>query len=230
MNNQPAEKSEMRDPDTLQVHSIFPTMQGEGPFVGQPCIFVRLAGCNLQCPMCDTDYTSVRRDMTVLEIAREIASYTTYPLVVITGGEPFRQDLGGLVGYLQSIGKKVQIETNGTLYGDFLEHPQPDLTIVCSPKAGSINKKLAPHIAALKYVVCHDSVDQEDGLPLLALAHSASPKVARPPKGFTGPVYVQPADSDNDRENQKHLKVAIASCMSHGYTLCLQTHKIIGMD
>ena len=38
----------------LDVHSIFHTIQGEGPYCGHPAVFIRLAGCNLQCPGCDT--------------------------------------------------------------------------------------------------------------------------------------------------------------------------------
>ena len=52
---------------SLQVNSIFYTIQGEGPFAGRPAIFIRLAGCNLQCPGCDTEYTK-RQTMTVDEI------------------------------------------------------------------------------------------------------------------------------------------------------------------
>ena len=57
INSQAIEKSAHYTTRSYDVHSIFPTIQGEGPFVGQPAIFIRLAGCNLQCPACDTDYT-----------------------------------------------------------------------------------------------------------------------------------------------------------------------------
>src|SRR3954467_9071958 len=46
------------DGNSLSIHSIFYTLQGEGPYSGCPAVFMRLAGCNLQCPGCDTDYTS----------------------------------------------------------------------------------------------------------------------------------------------------------------------------
>ena len=86
----------------LQVHSIFHTIQGEGPFAGTPAVFIRLAGCNLKCPGCDTEYTSKRKEMTVAQILDaiyEVSSITT-KLVVITGGEPFRQDLTRLLNAL----------------------------------------------------------------------------------------------------------------------------------
>ena len=57
-NTQPAEKQVKSSGLILAINSIFYTIQGEGPFAGSPAVFVRLAGCNLQCPMCDTEYTS----------------------------------------------------------------------------------------------------------------------------------------------------------------------------
>ena len=50
INIQPIEKRELSTDGSVQVHSIFYTLQGEGPFAGQPAVFVRLAGFNLQCP------------------------------------------------------------------------------------------------------------------------------------------------------------------------------------
>ena len=124
----------------------------------------------------------------------------------------------------------VQIETNGTLFPEFLNEPSFQSSVICSPKTGSINPKLIPHIDALKYVIDHNNVHSEDGLPKQALGHPASPRLARPPIDFQGRVYVQPVDSGDAEENKKHLKATIDSCMIYGYTLGLQLHKIIGME
>ena len=70
-NSQPIEKRS-RDADVLEVHSIFYTLQGEGPFCGSPAIFIRLAGCNLQCPGCDTDYTSKREHLSPETIVKRL--------------------------------------------------------------------------------------------------------------------------------------------------------------
>lgn len=216
----------------LEVHSIFNTVQGEGPYAGEPAVFVRLAGCNLQCPMCDTDYTSGRMTMTDHAILAEInAMRKGSSLVVITGGEPFRQPIGDLVRFLVCVGNlRVQIETNGTLYDENLPYSWEEVTIVCSPKTGRINKNLLPYIDAFKYVLDHKAVDVIDGLPIRALDHPAHPKLARPPKGFQGTVYVQPIDKEDSDEYQKDLHACIKTCMQHGYTLCLQLHKYIGLD
>ena len=105
----------------------------------------------------------------------------------------------------------------------------PWLTIVCSPKAGKVNKNLERHIKAYKYVLHADSVDPSDGLPILALGHSAAPRVARPPAHFTGDIFVQPIDVQDPVENHRHMLATVATVAEYGYRLCLQIHKIIGV-
>jgi 7-carboxy-7-deazaguanine synthase len=234
-NVQPIEKQVPVGADSpagLDMHSIFPTIQGEGPFAGQPAVFLRLAGCNLQCPLCDTEYTQGRSRMSVpviYDCILEHAEFTYHPLIVITGGEPFRQDIGPLVSFLVAKGLRVQIETNGTLYREIPRVPHY-VTVVCSPKAGKINSDLLRRIDYFKYVVKAGDVDLEDGLPIHALDHSVSRRVARPPMGFDQTrVYIQPADTQDAAENHAHLQTAIRSARQFGYTLCLQTHKIINL-
>lgn len=247
-NMQPPEKAAEGNPGEIDVHSIFYTIQGEGPLVGVPAVFVRLAGCNLQCPGCDTDYTNGRHTMSFASIVEGIADVSApqrsprtldYPLVVISGGEPFRQRVVfGLIAHLINHGHRVQVETNGTLgpTTPTQEHAlrawtrRKQLLIVCSPKAGRINRELQPYICAYKYVLNADSVNADDGLPILALDHPAAPYVARPPLGSDVPVYVQPMDSRDPYKDKANLHATIESCMRYGYTLCLQTHKIIGLE
>ena len=81
----------------------------------------------------------------------------------------------------------------------------------------------------LATLMAHDSVDS-DGLPLLALDHSASPRVARPPEGFRGVIYLQPCDDKDDVVNQANLRACVNSVMLHPYALQLQVHKIIGAE
>ncbi len=100
MNTQPIHKLDLSKEGTLDVHSLFYTIQGEGPHCGKPAIFVRLYGCNLQCPGCDTDYTSTKKPMSVAVLRAAIDALkedeqpdAPKPIVVITGGEPFRQNI-----------------------------------------------------------------------------------------------------------------------------------------
>lgn len=237
MNTQPIQKPTTNVAGNLDVHSVFYTIQGEGPFCGQPAVFVRLWGCNLQCPGCDTEYTSIRETLSPAVLADIVSARNrAATLVVITGGEPLRQNLTPFVLQLLKTGYRVQIETNGTL-----PLPQPlegwvsrnvedkvSCFVVCSPKAGKVNKALQPFIVAYKYVGGTDLM--EDGLPRTALEHTAKPHLARPHEGFEGTVYLQPVDAHNKHQNLMNLRACVASVLEHGYTLQLQTHKLIGVE
>lgn len=225
--------------EELQVHSIFKTIQGEGPFSGTPCVFIRLAGCNLQCPNCDTDYTSTRTDMFVAEICSRVAfeQIRNSNLVVITGGEPFRQNIEELIIQLVAMGFYVQVETNGTI-------PLPETDwkwnlntserdgryLVCSPKTPKIHPSIQENACALKYVLSTNGMDYYDGLPIIVLELLHNKKVARPDKDlFKGLVYLQPEDSKNEAITAANLLACVDSCLKHGYILNLQIHKIIGV-
>lgn len=230
----PEKRRQFDNGSSLDVHSVFYTIQGEGPFTGQPCVFLRLAGCNLQCPSCDTEYTDKRMMMDVDSLAGLL--FASFPLfiknrlVVITGGEPFRQNLSPLIALLNSHDVHVQIETNGTLpVSANFDCLGDNFTIVCSPKAGKVHYSLYPFIDAYKYVLSYDSMDL-DGLPIRALNHSAAPRVARPHEGFKGPIYLQPMDSKNEEENAINLRAVKRSCLQNGYLLQLQLHKLIGVE
>lgn len=231
INIQPIQKIDLQADHSLQIHGIFPTIQGEGPLTGHPATFIRFAGCNLRCPGCDTVYTGPTvRKMSPEAILAEVRKLHPGPrLVVITGGEPFRQSLGLLTQLLEDEGYQIQIETNGTL-------PVPagiaaSTWIVVSPKTGRVHQSVADVAVAWKYVLSEDSVSEDDGLPLLALHHTAAPRVARPPTGFPiGAIYVQPFDCGDEWGNGGNLKACIASCLKHGYTLQLQLHKILGIE
>jgi 7-carboxy-7-deazaguanine synthase len=233
MNKQPIEKRASRT-DALDVHSVFYTIQGEGPFCGTPAVFVRLAGCNLQCPGCDTEYTEGRQTVDVRLLVQSVQELMPFGLVVITGGEPFRQELGWFMSLLRTSGYYVQVETNGTLPPptNFVFSKTPDarngLYIVCSPKTGKVNPEIWEQACAVKYVIEFDDV-HEDGLPAHALRHSANPIVARPPRWWEGPTYLQPMDSKDEVQNAANLGTAVASCLKHGYILQLQIHKLIGV-
>lgn len=243
-NQQLPEKRENGDGHRLQVNSVFHTIQGEGPFAGTPAVFVRLAGCNLQCPLCDTEYT-LRGGYNVPDLVDSVNEARPYwpsgrphdrtpyrvptNLVVITGGEPFRQPIGLFIKALMDEGYRVQVETNGTLYQPCVNYTHPMLTIVCSPKAGNVNRELLPWIDAWKYVATADSLDPADGLPTHALEHPNGGKLFRPPLGHPAPVFLQPVDEQHQEQNELNTEAVVRSCLEHGHRLCLQLHKIIGV-
>lgn len=241
MNNQPIEKREHRQDGLLAVHSIFQTIQGEGPFCGTPCVFIRLAGCNLQCPACDTDYTSRRDLLSPRDILFKVQKKRSSGLIVLTGGEPFRQDVSWLFDTLCAAGYYIQVESNGTLPPPHCHPGAPwnyrshrrtlndrnGVYIVCSPKTGKVHDRILENACALKYVVRRGMIEA-DGLPSSALDHTGRP--ARPPEGWDRPIYVQPIDVGNVLDNDLHTIAAVDSCMEHGYTLQLQIHKLLGVE
>lgn len=221
-----------------RVHSMFLTIQGEGPFSGDSAVFVRLEGCNLQCPGCDTDYTGGARaqGLTAAEIAHkveELIGVTKTTLVVLTGGEPFRQDLADLVRELMRAEYRVQIETNGTMApsDDFKEMfaEKFGVAIVISPKAHYVDEWLQSHAIAYKYVLSYDSLAPEDGLPITVLGRK-SLQVARPPKHIPH-IFVQPADIPDDTvATELNHRACVSSATLHGYRLQLQIHKHLGVE
>lgn len=245
LNDQAIEKREYRIDGNIDVHSIFYTIQGEGPFCGTPAIFVRLAGCNLQCPACDTEYTKGRKMMGPRAIVAEVneiwraEKWRPGCLVVITGGEPFRQDLSELLKFLEFAGYYVQIETNGTLPPSSHQYnlnisERNGTYIVCSPKTGRVHPEIWKAACCAKYVLEAGNMRESDGLPLTALMHTANPHVARPPEWWANetnrPIYLQPMDAKNTAENARNVMAVRDSCMKHGYILQLQIHKIIGVE
>jgi 7-carboxy-7-deazaguanine synthase len=253
INTQAMRKREVNPNGDLEIHSIFLTIQGEGPYAGCPAVFIRLAGCNLQCPGCDTEYTRGSAIEPVESIVTRVAMVRSapngplvLPLVVITGGEPFRQNIIPLIRSLKMVGYQVQVETNGTLgFMDSVKADMaakrrvaqaPDFDIVVSPKAGKVHEDLHSRIIAYKYVVNAGEVDAKDGLPTSVLGLPGRP--ARPHNHYRGPIYVQAADEsvgENEplmkgRKNLENQAVAIESCMRFGYTLGMQLHKIIDLE
>ncbi len=102
---------------TLEVTEIFHSIQGESTLAGRPCVFVRLAGCNLHCHWCDTRYASDEsgENIQLSDVVQMAMSYNT-DLACITGGEPLLQSgVSKLVGELIESGLVVQVETNGSM-------------------------------------------------------------------------------------------------------------------
>ena len=100
--------------DTLVVHEIYKSVQGESTFAGLPCTFVRLTGCNLRCSWCDTAqaFYGGKRMRREDVLAQSLALGT--PLVELTGGEPLLQPGAlPLMTELCDAGRTVLVETSG---------------------------------------------------------------------------------------------------------------------
>ena len=98
---------------TLQVSEIFYSIQGEGVSCGRATAFIRLGGCTLGCQWCDTKYTW--RGGPLWEEQRILDTVKGFPArrVVVTGGEPFEQNITSLLHALRATGFTIEIETAG---------------------------------------------------------------------------------------------------------------------
>lgn len=96
----------------LYVNEIFHSLQGEGARVGESSVFIRLAGCNLNCLFCDTNADNGKY-LTISEIDEIISKYNC-KWIVWTGGEPTLQLNNAIVSHYKFLGYKQAIETNGS--------------------------------------------------------------------------------------------------------------------
>lgn len=127
---------------SIPVAEIFgPTIQGEGPNSGKKCIFVRVVGCDFKCEWCDSKFAWQKDNntinYTVLGLAQELVRRcwkTHTSQIILTGGNPCLYDFKELVGTLHNAGIKVDIETQGSRFPDWL--CLIDLLVI-SPKAPS---------------------------------------------------------------------------------------------
>lgn len=211
----PKRAPEHGDGQTLKVVEIFPTLQGEGPYAGMPAIFIRLGGCNLACDFCDTEFEQFSEMSLAAIVASTKAITRGHKLVVITGGEPMRQNIAPLCEALLISGYNVQIETNGTIFRALPE----GVHIVCSPKAVdgkyyALRPDMLARLNALKFII---STHQD--------AYRNVADVGQ--QGSNIPVYIQPMDEGDTEKNAANVKRCVELCQNHGYRLSLQTHKIL---
>ena len=100
----------------LSINEIFYSIQGESTYAGKPCVFVRLAGCDLRCSWCDTSYAfNEGHKMSIEDVLQQVEEYSS-PLVEVTGGEPLLQeDVYPLMERLIDSGRTVLLETGGQI-------------------------------------------------------------------------------------------------------------------
>lgn len=189
----------------LQLSEIFYSIQGEGTWTGTPAVFVRLAGCNLACDFCDTDYAT-RSIAAVDEVLQAVrAAGGDCPSVILTGGEPLAQaEALALIDALRRDGRRVHVESNGTIYV-----PLPDDVWLCVSPKERVDERMAARADEAKLIV--DERVPEEHLPLFANL----PVILLQPEG----------------NKSKNVTIALDYVKAHPrrFRLSLQTHKFIGV-
>ena len=142
----------------MLLSEIFLSIQGESTYVGLPCVFVRLAGCNLSCTWCDTTYANTGtddRELTVDAVMKEVGAYKC-ALVEITGGEPMLQaDTLPLTERLLEDGYDVLIETNGSVNLSAFDERIVKVVDVKCPMSGQAGSFLVEN---LEYITPGDEI------------------------------------------------------------------------
>lgn len=201
---------------TYLVREIFgPTIQGEGAHAGRPCVFLRLAACNLACTWCDTDFAPERSTrMTAAEIAARLVELDRHAarLVVVTGGEPSLQWDAPLADALAGAGFSVHMESNGTRP---LRAPVDWLTVSPKPRFHPASLSLAPLRPSECKVVVDDTVD-DDALAAYEARYAGCPH-----------WFLQPC---MDERYADHLARALELLHRRPrWRLSVQLHKIVGV-
>jgi 7-carboxy-7-deazaguanine synthase len=236
--NNPTRKMDHGEGRSINVHSIFNTIQGEGPYAGRAATFIRLHGCHLACHFCDTDFESQNITWTIEGLLARARENRAAQLVVLTGGEPMRQNILPLCELLMACGLIVQIETAGSFWIEGLENSAAD--IVVSPKTPAVHSKIKQHAKAWKYLISVNTgeIDARDGLPAMNTQVKGEAGrqhlLARPPTtllhAFPHRVFVQPLDEGDAELNRQNVAACVRLVQQFGYSLSLQQHKIVGVE
>lgn len=189
---------------SLRINEIFYSIQGEGKHTGMPAVFIRTAGCSMNCPFCDTKYAFAGgKDMSVEDI---VAAAQEFPCenVILTGGEPTEQDILPLLRALKDAGYTIHMETNG--YKD-TNVSLADFVCV-SPKA-RVSPAMLAKADVIKLVVGQNT-DPED---LTAYYPYANEKTQ---------IYLQP-----ESNQQENIDLCVKLVKQNPFLrLSLQAHKM----
>lgn len=218
-----------------RISEIFFSIQGEGIYAGEKQIFVRFAGCNLNCSYCDTKFDKYREYEPAMLLS-EIESFgRDFHSVSFTGGEPLLQkDFLRESLYLVKLSRyKTYLETNGTLPKS-LDEIIDSVDIVAMdiklPSSGGLNDFWQAHrdflrIAQrrevfIKAVICVSTADK-DVLAMYALLKEMN---------YSGTVVLQPNSFEMDKLNEQ-LALFKKYGQDYSFHICVipQMHKLMGV-
>lgn len=191
-----------------KVNEIFYSLQGEGRWMGRPAVFVRMSGCNLKCPFCDTDFRGYSEMSADDILSRCLEEGGECRFIVLTGGEPSLQVDEQLIATLHQAGYYLSMETNGT-------HAIPEGIdwVTCSPKVDFTEggEPIVKQVDELKLIFDGEHQISDHGIA----------------STFR---YLQPCDVGNDSRNYLILNECIKYIKAHPeWQLSVQMHKIVGI-
>ena len=219
------------------VNEVFQSIQGEGYFCGTSCVFIRLQGCNVGCPWCDTKHTWHKRSknkvsfkelITKKEDSESFAQVTSDEIlayiknnyeskhVVITGGEPCIYNLEELTSQIIDLDYQVQIETSGC----FNIYANSKSWLTLSPKIENL----------AGFTITNDAIEKANELKFI-IAKQRDINVV---KSFLTTnkenlksleqIYLQPLS-----QKSHATKIALDACIKNNWRLSLQMHKYLNI-
>ena len=199
-----------------RVNEIFYSLQGEGYWTGTPMVFVRMSGCNLQCPFCDTQHQTFT-ELSTDEILSAVRSRGgACRRICLTGGEPSLQLDEALLSAFHTACYSIHMETNGT-------HPLPAGVdwVTLSPKED------VPGLTGNGRVV----LEKADELKLVFDGTLADDRLEFWAHFPTAWHFLQPCDTGKPERNLALLQETIDHIQTRGgiWRLSLQTHKFLGI-
>lgn len=218
----------------MQIIEIYRSIQGESSFAGVPCIFVRLAACNLRCVWCDSEYTFTGgTKMTADAVEAEIAQLAGSGLVEFTGGEPMLQEreLTPLMERLLARGYTVLLETSGERSLQNVPHSVHKVVDVKCPGSGECGSFRLSNLEALsrqdeiKFVLA-DRKDYEFARDF-TLQHGLKNKAGGV---IFSPAFLKHPSAQRDASNCRLDPLALANWILEDrleVRLGLQIHKFI---
>jgi 7-carboxy-7-deazaguanine synthase len=220
--------------EALPVNEIFETIQGEATFTGTPSVFLRLQGCPVGCPWCDTKHTwhiNADDERSISEVTAKTKDGASYAFmdaddllsyiratftarhIVITGGEPAIHDLQPLSSKLIVNGYRVQLETSGT-YPIRIDHRA---FVTLSPKIdmpGGLKVRADALARANEIKMPVGKLDDIAKLEALI----------RQVKSVLPSIWLQPLS-----QSPKATQLCIHTAISRNWHLSVQSHKYIGV-
>lgn len=201
-----------------KINEIFYSLQGEGAHTGIPSVFIRFSGCNLACPFCDTQHQNgvlISDD----EIIRKINIFPA-KWIILTGGEPaLHIDAAFVKRIKEETGKKVAIETNGTV-----KLPEGIDWITVSPKEGICGDGFPPGVGRV-------IVEKADEIKVVDLGQPLSQYFDLPCLQPSTLMYLQPCYVNDEKERELNRRRTVNRVLEDPrWQLSLQTHRILGID
>jgi len=210
---------------SVRVSEVFTSIQGEGPSVGTPSVFVRLQGCAVGCTWCDTKYSwdARRGDELTLEALLRRVEDAGARNVVVTGGEPLEHPaLVPLVAGLHALGRRVEVETAGTHVPPPLSVDQWNVSLKLAHSGVPLRRRLRPTAierfrdleAWFKFVVA-DERDLDEVLAIQARHDLRSERILLMPLGML------------PEEQQALTPRVVEWCKRHGFRFSPRLHILI---